>query len=183
MATSTNTGTPSALDLESERLVREGHILPLLPGSGVEDMGSYGPILMARDACERAGGDPEDVGLVQDIEAQATVVEIMGERTVIRGSESIAEEAKVDAAEGRIVFHVATHMPILTLHIRNMKKSVALILQVADEEHKKFLFKLSNMQSSTVVQGNECTAPLTLSEGWNNVSIDLQVRVWAARIG
>ena len=35
------------------------------------------------------------------------------------------------------------------------------------------MVKLTNMQSSTVVQSAECTAPLTLTPGWNNISIDL----------
>jgi len=44
---------------------------------------------------------------------------------------------------------------------------------VRDAEGKTYVVKLTNMQSSTVVQSAECTAPLTLTLGWNNVSIDI----------
>ena len=64
-------------------------------------------------------------------------------------------------------------MPLLCLHIRSMNKYTSVLVEVRDTDNKKFILGLTNMQSNTVVQANECVAPLVLKEGWNMLSVDL----------
>jgi len=119
--------------MDGDQKVREGLILPLLPPDAETDLSMYGPIMLAQD-----GSPPgtEEVSLVDDVEAQSVVVEIEGEAPMLRGTAPTISEDLV-ASTGRLVFHCETHLPILALHVRNMKKSFAVILQVSSNEQTR----------------------------------------------
>jgi hypothetical protein len=119
--------------MDGDQKVREGLILPLLPPDAETDLSMYGPIMLAQDG--RPSGT-EEVSLVDDVEAQSVVVEIEGEAPMLRGTAPTISEDLV-ASTGRLVFHCETHLPILALHVRNMKKSFAVILQVSSNEQTR----------------------------------------------
>ena len=125
----------------------------LPPHEQLIDLASYGPVLIAQEECER--NYEGDVLVVEDDEVQAAVVEILG-------------------VSANLVFPCATSMRYLVLQMKHLDKYTAIEVEVIDSTRKRRKLQLTNSQSKIKIKENECSMPLTLTEGWNYVCLDLQ---------
>jgi len=109
-----------------------------------------------------------------------TTLEAVG---VTHDAEFGSEVLEIKASEffrGSIVFpdtpekFIGTPFPYLMVHLRNLKKFTAIEVDIEDTEEEVRKFRASNSQSLCRLIENVCCIPMTLTEDWNVVVLDLR---------
>lgn len=68
---------------------------------------------------------------------------------------------------------IGTSLPILNLQLKNLNQYVSFDVEVEDTRGALFLIQVSNSQSVVRLRLDGCNLPLTLTSGWNRLSLDL----------
>jgi hypothetical protein len=64
-------------------------------------------------------------------------------------------------------------LPFLVLVVKNLKRYFSFEVEVLDDKNFRRRFRSSNFQSCTRVRPFNCTMPLRLDDGWNQVQVNL----------
>ena len=68
---------------------------------------------------------------------------------------------------------IGTSLPILNLQLKNLNQYVSFDVEVEDTRGALFLIQVANSQSVVRLRLDGCNLPLTLTPGWNRLSLDL----------
>ncbi|XP_014239476.1 cilia- and flagella-associated protein 20-like [Cimex lectularius] len=100
---------------------------------------------------------------ITDEHVKSLVLEIMGNNVV---STYIACPSDMNSSLG-------IKLPFLVLIVKNLKKYFTFEIQILDDRNMKRRLRISNYQSSTKIRPFDCTMPIGLNEGWNQVYFNL----------
>jgi len=64
-------------------------------------------------------------------------------------------------------------LPFLVLVVKNLKRYFTFEVEVLDDKNFRRRFRSSNFQSCTRIRPFNCTMPLRLDDGWNQVQVNL----------
>ncbi len=124
----------------------------LPPHEQMLDIATYGPVLIAKEECERnyAG----EVVVLDDKEVDAQVVELLG-------------------PSAQLIFPCDSRLPHLVLQLKHIGKYCGLSVEIVDHKRQKRRFHLSNNQSKIHITSHDASVPLELKENWNYLNLDL----------
>jgi hypothetical protein len=129
-------------------------VLGLLPPhEQMLDLATYGPVLIAKEECERnyAG----EVVVLDDKEVDAQVVELLG-------------------PSAQLIFPCQCPLRYLVIQCKNIGKYCGLTIEVVDNKKQKRHFMLSNNQSRLHITSHEASLPMRMKDGWNYLCLDLR---------
>lgn len=66
-------------------------------------------------------------------------------------------------------------LPIINLVVKNLSKYFMFTIDLIDDTKTKRTLKISNMALKAHVKADLCTIPLTMTNGWNTLNMDLGV--------
>ncbi len=129
-------------------------VLGLLPPhEQMLDLATYGPVLIAKEECERnyAG----EVVVVDDKEVDSQVVELLG-------------------PSAQLIFPCESSLRYLVIQCKNIGKYCGVTVEVVDHKREKRQIHMSNNQSKIHVTSHEASIPMRLKDGWNYLCLDLK---------
>ncbi|PSN32520.1 Cilia- and flagella-associated protein 20, partial [Blattella germanica] len=100
---------------------------------------------------------------VADDEVKSLVLEISGT--------NVATTYIFCPDEGKGILGI--RLPFLVMIIKNMKKYFSFEVTVMDDKDMRRRFRVSNYQSSTRVRPFQCSMPIGLNSGWNQIQFNL----------
>ena len=124
----------------------------LPPHEQMLDLATYGPVLIAKEECERnyAG----EVVVLDDKEVDAQVVELLG-------------------PSAQLIFPCESRLPYLVIQLKHIGKYCGLSVEIVDNKRQKRRFHMSNNQSKIHVTSHDASIPLQLTDNWNYLNLDL----------
>ena len=138
-----------------ESSIVEGPITGLFPPSETDtDLGDLMSVITAQNECKVLLGDNE-VTVVDDPELDVPCVEILG------------SNAAMTLDTNSILRYIA-------FHIKNLGKYMTLEVEIVDDAKQYRIFRCSNSISAVRIEMHECHMPLSLTEGWNFLNLDLE---------
>ncbi|ELR21102.1 flagellar associated protein [Acanthamoeba castellanii str. Neff] len=109
------------------------------------------------------GENADGVKMVRDEDLQSEVVEVMGE--------NIADVYITCPSHPKKTLGIK--LPYIVLLVKNMHKYFSFEIEALDDKKLKRRFRASNYQTQARVKPYICTMPLRLSEGWNQVQLNI----------
>lgn len=110
--------------------------------------------------CKHLLGDNE-VSVVHDPELDTQAVEIIGSNTP-------------GATHAALTLDTSSILRYIAFHIKNLGKYMAFEIEIVDDAKQYRVFRCSNSISAVRIEMHECHMPLTLTDSWNFLNLDLE---------
>jgi len=101
------------------------------------------------------------VSVVRDEDIQAQVVEVVGENI---------SESFIACPPSKTL---GIKLPLFVLNVKNMNRYFSFEIEIMDDKKYRRRFRASNYQTEARIKPYICTLPMRLSEGWNQVQLNL----------